>query len=267
MSTISSAPTSSAISRKRAKSSWRGYADQPASSSFGRRSRAMPRDLVHVDQAALAVDLVGGDVVQATGDVDLHAVREVAAVGQREAHDRVARLQQRVVDGRVGLRAGVRLDVGVLGAEQRLGAVDRELLGDVHPLAAAVVAAAGVALGVLVGEDRALAFEHRARHEVLRGDHLERALLALELAAQGLGDLGIDLGEGAVEVVGAQLGHGALLGQAVRTVRAQARGGFADRFPVVDSTSGASRGSCHEASTGAGFPLAGSRPEAHGRRE
>ena len=175
------------------------------------------RHLVHVDQAALAVDLVGGDVIQAAGHVDLHAVREVAAVGQREPHDRLAGLEQRVVDGRVGLRAGVRLDVRVLGPEQRLGAVDRQLLGDVHPLAAAVVATTGIALGVLVGEHRALAFEHGPRHEVLRGDHLERALLALELAAQHLGDLGVDVHERAVEVIGAQLGHGALLEQAMTT--------------------------------------------------
>ena len=51
-------------------------------------------------------------------------------------------LEQRVVHRGVGLRAGVRLDVRVLGAEQRLGAVDRELLGDVDVLAAAVVASA-----------------------------------------------------------------------------------------------------------------------------
>ncbi len=139
-------------------------------------------------------------------------MREVPAVGEREPHDRVAGLQERVVDGGVGLRPGVRLHVGVLGAEQRLGAVDRELLGDVDPLAAAVVAPAGVALGVLVGEHRPLAFEHRAGHEVLGGDHLQRVLLAGELPAQRFGDLGVDLGEGAVEVVGTQLGHGALLG-------------------------------------------------------
>ena len=143
------------------------------------------RDLVHVDHAALAVDLVCGDVVEAPGHVGLHAVAQVPAVRERQAHDRVAGLQQRVVDGRVGLRAGVRLDVGVLGAEQRLGAVDRQLLADVDPLAAAVVAPAWIPLGVLVGEDRALALEHRARHEVLGGDHLERGLLALELAAAG----------------------------------------------------------------------------------
>ena len=57
-------------------------------------------------------------------------------------------------DGHVRLRAGVRLDVGVLGAEELLRALDRERLGDVDELAAAVVALARIALGVLVGEDR-----------------------------------------------------------------------------------------------------------------
>ncbi len=109
--------------------------------------------------------------------------------------------QQRLVDGRVGLRARVWLHVGVLGAEQRLGPVDRELLADVHVLAAAVVPPAGVALGVLVGQDRSLALEHGDRNEVLRRDHLERPLLAFELERQNLGDLGIDFGERAVEEI------------------------------------------------------------------
>ena len=126
---------------------------------------------------------------------------------EAEAHDLVARLQQRVVDGRVGLRARVRLDVGVLGAEQRLRAVDRQLLDHVDELAAAVVALARVALGVLVGQHRALTLEDRLRHEVLRSDHLQRALLALDLVADGLGHLGVDLGKGTVEVVGLQRGH------------------------------------------------------------
>ena len=64
----------------------------------------------------------------------------------------------------VGLRAGVGLHVGVLGAEQLLHAVDGQLLGDVDELAAAVVALARVALGVLVGELGALRRHHgRAR--------------------------------------------------------------------------------------------------------
>ena len=113
-----------------------------------------------------------------------------------------------MVDGVVGLRARVRLHVRVLGAEQLLGAVDRELLGDVDELAAAVVALAGVALGVLVREHRALAVEHRLRHEVLRRDHLERRLLAPQLVLEDLGDLGVDVGDGLGEVVGTEVGHG-----------------------------------------------------------
>ena len=80
-----------------------------------------------------------------------------------EAEEGVARFEQRHVDGVVGLGAGVGLDVGVLGAEELLGPLDRQLLGDVDLLAAAVVAAAGVALGVLVGQHRADRFEHRLR--------------------------------------------------------------------------------------------------------
>ena len=62
------------------------------------------------------------------------------------------------------------LDVGVLGAEQRLGPLHGEPLGDVHHLAAAVVPGARIALGVLVRERRAQGGQHGGRGEVLRGD-------------------------------------------------------------------------------------------------
>ena len=106
-------------------------------------------------------DVVGDDVVQLAGEVQPHAVGEVAAVGEVEAEDGVAGLEQRGHRRGVGLRARVRLHVGVLGAEQRLDPVDRQLLDDVDVLAAAVVAAARVALGVLVGQHRALRLHHR----------------------------------------------------------------------------------------------------------
>jgi hypothetical protein len=46
----------------------------------------------------------------------------------------------------------MRLHVGVIGAEQLLGAVDGQLFDFIHMLAAAVVALARVAFGVLVGQ-------------------------------------------------------------------------------------------------------------------
>ena len=161
----------------------------------GRCSSAFSRTTSMSTRNVSRVHAVGADLVQLAGEVDPHAVREVAAVRQLEAEDLVARVDQRVQHGGVGRRARVRLDVGVLGAEQRLGAGDRDGLRDVDLLAAAVVAAAGVALGVLVGEHGALRLQDRAGHEVLARDHLERALLAGELTVEDGGDLRVQLGD------------------------------------------------------------------------
>ena len=155
------------------------------------------------------------------------------------AHDRVAGLDHRHVGGVVGLRAGVRLDVGVLGAEDLLGAVDGELLGDVDLLAAAVVALAGVALGVLVGEHRAGGLEHGLGHEVLGGDHLQRRLLASQLAVEHRGDLGIDLGEGCGLVIVGQLGQVDLRSRRACFPQVDRRYGSHGRFAISRSTSGA----------------------------
>ena len=103
--------------------------------------------------------------------------------------------EQRQEHRLVHLAAGIRLDVGEAGAEQLLGALDGERLGDVDELAAAVVALARIALGVLVGHHRALRLEHRPGDDVLRGDQLDLVLLAAELLGDRVGDLGIGFGE------------------------------------------------------------------------
>src|SRR4029077_16200346 len=55
--------------------------------------------------------------------------------------------------------------------------------------AAAVVAPAGITLGILVGEDGPLRLEDGLAHHVLGGDQLEIVLLALGLTLDG----GVDL--------------------------------------------------------------------------
>src|SRR5262249_62154226 len=67
-------------------------------------------------------------------------------------------------------------------------AVTCGVLGVVDDVVAAVVALAGVALGVLVGEHRALRLEHCRRREVLGRDQLDRRVLPLDLAADDAGD-------------------------------------------------------------------------------
>ena len=148
-------------------------------------------DLIEVEPVRVARHAVADEMVQHAADVQLHAVREVAAVGQVEAEHGVARLQRGEIDRRVGLRAAVRLHVGELGAEQLLGAVDRELLDDVDELAAAVVAAARIPLGVLVREHAAGGLHHGRARVVLAGDHLQAVGLALDFVGDGGPDFGI----------------------------------------------------------------------------
>ena len=149
--------------------------------------------LVVVDDVRLARDAVVDDRVEAAREVDLEAVREVTAVVEPEREDRVPRLEHGHVDAHVRLGAGVRLDVRVLGAEERLRAVDRELLDLVDDLAAAVVALARISLRVLVRRHAADGLEHGRPGEVLRGDQLDLVPLPLELAAQQGRDLRVAL--------------------------------------------------------------------------
>jgi len=106
---------------------------------------------------------------------------EVPAMRERHAEDRVARAQHREIHRLVRLRARMRLHVRVLRAVQALCPVDGERLDLVDVLAAAVIAAAGIALRVFVGELRARRLQHRRAHIVFRGDELDVVLLAAVL--------------------------------------------------------------------------------------
>ena len=106
---------------------------------------------------------------------------QVAAAVEVHAHEHVAGLAQREIDGDVGLAAGVRLHVGVLRAEELAGPAARDVLDHVDVLAAAVVALAGITLGVLVGQPAADCLHDGGRGEVLTGDKLYVVALTAEL--------------------------------------------------------------------------------------
>ena len=86
----------------------------------------------------------------------------------------------------------MRLHVGVLGAEQLLGAVDRQLLDVVDDHVPAVVALARVALGVLVRQDAPLHRHDGWTGVVFRGDELHVLFLAAFFAADGYRELGVE---------------------------------------------------------------------------
>ncbi len=166
-------------------------------------------ELVVVDEFGVAAHLVERGPVKLAAEAELVTVGEVAAVGQVEAEDGVAGLQHRGIGRGIGLRTGVRLHVGVLGAEELFGAIAGQVLDHVGVLAAAIVAAARIALSILVGEDRACGFEHCFRDEVLAGDHLQAFVLAEGFVINGVGDDGVGLGQGK----GHAIGHTGILRQ------------------------------------------------------
>ncbi len=97
------------------------------------------------------------------------------------------------IDGRIRLGPGVRLDIDVLGAEKLFGAVAGEVFGDIDELAAAIVAAAGVAFGVFIGQHAAHALHDGGAGVVFAGDHFQALALALDFAGDGRPDFGVVL--------------------------------------------------------------------------
>src|SRR5919204_5963041 len=94
----------------------------------------------------------------------------------------------------------------MLGAEQRLGPLDSERFDTVHVFGAAVVTLAGVALGVLVVQERAQCLQDRGTGDVLGRNQLEGVLLPLEFVTDRGGDFRID-GIDPAGQVGAGLQH------------------------------------------------------------
>jgi len=153
-------------------------------------------DFSVVKLLGLPIHAVGDNFVEQAADVDLEPVRKVAAVGQIERENRIARLERGQIDCRVGVRPGMRLHVAAIAPEQLGQPIAGQILDGVHVLAAAVVAFARIALGVLVGEHRADGLQDRLGHVVFRGDQLDRVLLAIHLGQHGGQNLRVGLGDG-----------------------------------------------------------------------
>src|ERR1700694_628735 len=73
---------------------------------------------VVADPLSLPIDLVMHRAPEDSGSADGPSVRQMAAMRERQTHQRVARLEQREVNREIRGRARVGLYVGVLGAEQ-----------------------------------------------------------------------------------------------------------------------------------------------------
>jgi hypothetical protein len=145
--------------------------------------------LARIDLLGLRIQPVVDKIVVVAGTVQMEAVAQMTAVVQLHRQHSVAGLEQGHIDRRVGLRAGVRLDIGKLCAEEGFGPVDGDLLGDVHKLTAAVVAPAWIALGVFVGKHTARRGQHSREDVIFAGDQFDAVVLALALQLDSVVDV------------------------------------------------------------------------------
>lgn len=146
---------------------------------------------VIIDAACFLAHAVGNDLKQATREVHRAAVGQMPAVGEIHAQDHVAGLEAGEIGGHIGLGTGMGLHVDVAATEELLGPVLGQGFGDVHVFAAAVIALAGIAFGIFVGQHAALGFAHGGRNKVLRGDQFQFAHLPVGFQNDGPGQLRI----------------------------------------------------------------------------
>ena len=152
--------------------------------------------LVVIDGLGVAAHVIKRGAIELAAEAQSMTVREVTAVRKIEAENGVTRRENSRVGRSVGLRAGVRLHVDVLAAEELAGAIAGQILHDVGILAAAVVTASRIALGIFIGEDRAGCLQHRFGDEVFARYHLQSLVLAEGFVINGGGYIGIGLGKG-----------------------------------------------------------------------
>ena len=81
----------------------------------------------------------------------------------------------------------------MLGPEERLGPIAGQVFHYVDELATAVVAAAGIAFGVLIGQHAAHALHDGGTGVVLAGDHFQAVALALDFAGDSRPDFRVVL--------------------------------------------------------------------------
>ena len=147
---------------------------------------------VVIDLLGLFVDAVMRDLIKLAGEIRRMAVRKMAAMREIHRQDFVARFNRGEINRHVRLRAAVRLHVHMLGAEQTLGAIDRQLLDHIDILATAVPALLRITFRVFVGQHAALRFHDRAAREIFRSDQFDIFALPFFFGHNGVVNLRIN---------------------------------------------------------------------------
>ena len=136
---------------------------------------------------------VGYHIVVFAREVYGRTVGKVSAAGKAHAENGIAYINKGVINSLVCLCAGMRLNVGMIGAKQLAGTAAGDILNDIYILAAAVITLSGITLGVFVGEDRTHCSQYCGRNDIFACDKLDVAALAKKLQLHCIGNLAVIL--------------------------------------------------------------------------
>ena len=146
--------------------------------------------LIVVDKAVV-VHTVRYNIEIGARDIGGAAVCQMSALAQVHAHQGIAGFEDREFYRQVGLRAGVRLDIRVLAAEELLRSLDCQRLDLIDDPAAAVIALSGIPFRVFIGQGASHSSHNRLAGPVLGSDQLNVIVLSLHFFFNGCGDLRI----------------------------------------------------------------------------
>ena len=136
-------------------------------------------ELIVIDPFVIFANTVMDDFKKLAGEIRFIPVRQMPAVSEIHRQHFVARLEQGEIDRHIGATAGVRLDIGVFGAEKFLRPIDRQLFNHVDVFTTPVPALSRIAFGILIRQHRALGFHHGGAGEIFAGNEFDVLLLAL----------------------------------------------------------------------------------------
>ena len=119
-------------------------------------------------------------------------MREMPTVRQIHRENFVARFYGGEINRHVRLCAAVRLHIHVLAAEKPFRAINGQLLGNVHVLAATIPAFSRITFGILVCQHAALRFHDCATREILRRNQFDIFPLPFFFGGDCVENFGID---------------------------------------------------------------------------
>ncbi|MNC22806.1 hypothetical protein D3C75_708130 [compost metagenome] len=134
-----------------------------------------------INQECIFLHAISYEVIQQSGGIYRTSVRQMTAVSEIHAEHSVTGIQCGQINCHIGLSTGMRLDIGMISAEQLLGTVTGKVLYDIDIFTAAIVAFARITFSIFIRKNRTHRFHYSFTDDILRSNKLNVGTLTVQL--------------------------------------------------------------------------------------